>query len=121
MTDRRGFQKERPKMEKRKQRDERKETGRQQKGGYEKNAKERTSGNIQAQIRVYRVYRGQQSTMLLLQHVSTLYQTCFFRICLSLQWLMCVELHCLPKLEEINLVGLNFEWKLTKYLNLKIN
>jgi hypothetical protein len=42
MTDRRGFQKERPKIEKWKQRDERKEAGRRQKGGYE-----RASGNIQ--------------------------------------------------------------------------
>jgi hypothetical protein len=53
MTDRRGFQKERPKMEKRKQRDERNETGRQQKGGYEKNAKKKASGKIQTQNRVY--------------------------------------------------------------------
>jgi hypothetical protein len=40
-------------MEKRKQRHERKETGRQQKGGYKRNAKERESGNIQTQNRVY--------------------------------------------------------------------
>jgi hypothetical protein len=33
MVDRRGLQKKRPKMEKRKQRDERKATGRQQKEG----------------------------------------------------------------------------------------
>jgi hypothetical protein len=36
-------------MEKRKQRDERKEAGRRQKGGYERNAKERASGDIQTQ------------------------------------------------------------------------
>jgi hypothetical protein len=52
-ADRRWFQKERPKMEKRKQRDERKEVGRRQKEGYERNAKERASGNIQTQNRVY--------------------------------------------------------------------
>jgi hypothetical protein len=55
----------------------------------------------------------QQSTMLLLQHVSILYQPCFFRIRLSLQWLMCVKLHRPPKPEKRNWVGLNFEWKLT--------
>jgi hypothetical protein len=38
IADRRGFQKERPKMEKRKQRDERREAGRRQEGGYERNA-----------------------------------------------------------------------------------
>jgi ribonuclease HI len=46
MADRRGFQKERPKMEKRKQRDEKNEAERRQKGGYESNAKERASGNM---------------------------------------------------------------------------
>jgi hypothetical protein len=51
MTDRRGFQKERTKMLKRKQRDERKEAECQQKGGYEKNVKESSSGNIQIQNR----------------------------------------------------------------------
>jgi hypothetical protein len=40
-------------MEKRKQRDERKEAGRRNKGGYEKNAKERASGNVQTHNRVY--------------------------------------------------------------------
>jgi hypothetical protein len=53
MADRRGFQKERSKTEKRKQRDEIKEAGRRQKGGYERNAKERASGNIPTQNRVY--------------------------------------------------------------------
>jgi hypothetical protein len=44
MVDRRGLQK---KMEKRKQRDEKKETGRRQKGMPRKeNKKERASGNI---------------------------------------------------------------------------
>jgi hypothetical protein len=33
-------------MEKRKQRDERKEAGRRQKGGYKRNAKERASDNM---------------------------------------------------------------------------
>jgi hypothetical protein len=51
-TLRRGFQKERPKMEKRKKQDEREEAGRRQKGGYERNAKERASGNIQTQNQV---------------------------------------------------------------------
>jgi hypothetical protein len=46
MADRRGFQKERPKMEKRKQRDERKEAKRRQTEGYEMIAKERASDNI---------------------------------------------------------------------------
>jgi hypothetical protein len=46
MADRRGFQKKRLKMEKRKQRNERKEAGSRQKRGYESNAKERASGNI---------------------------------------------------------------------------
>jgi hypothetical protein len=40
MANRRGFQKERPKMEKRKQLDERKEARLRQKKGYETNAKE---------------------------------------------------------------------------------
>jgi hypothetical protein len=44
------FKKRRLKMEKRKQR---KETGRRQKGGYKRNVKERASGNIQTQNRVY--------------------------------------------------------------------
>jgi hypothetical protein len=74
MADQRGFQKERPKMEKLKQRDERKEAGRRQKGGYESNAKERASGNIQTRNRVSEGHprpqdgRGQQFTMPLLQH-----------------------------------------------------
>jgi hypothetical protein len=76
MVDRRGLQKKRPKMEKRKQRDERKEAERQQKGGYKSNAKERASGNIQTQIRVYEGHpqlqdgRGWQSTIPLLEHRS---------------------------------------------------
>jgi hypothetical protein len=49
-------------MEKRKQRDERKEAERRQKGGYEKNAKQRASGNIHTQNRVYDG-SGQQYTM----------------------------------------------------------
>jgi hypothetical protein len=52
MADRSEFQKERSKMEKRKQRDERKEAGSRRKGRYERNAKERASGNIQTQNRV---------------------------------------------------------------------
>jgi hypothetical protein len=46
MIDRRELQKERPNMEKRKPLDERKETGRRQKGGYKRNAKKIVSGNI---------------------------------------------------------------------------
>jgi hypothetical protein len=46
MVERRGLPKKRPKMEKRKQRDEIKETGRRQKGGYKRNAKKRASGSI---------------------------------------------------------------------------
>jgi hypothetical protein len=63
-------------MEKRKQQDERKETGGRQKGGYKRNAKERASGNIQTQNRVYEGHprpqdgRGQQSTVPLLQYIS---------------------------------------------------
>jgi hypothetical protein len=63
-------------MEKRKQKDERKETGRRQKGGYKRNAKERASGNIQTQNRVNEGHprpqdgRDWQSTMPLLQHRS---------------------------------------------------
>jgi hypothetical protein len=65
---------QRTKMEKRKQRDVRKEAGGRQKGGYKKNAKEKASGNIQTQNRVYEGHswpqngRGWQSTMPLLQH-----------------------------------------------------
>jgi hypothetical protein len=40
-------------MKKRKQRDERKETGRRQKRGYIRYSKERANGNIQTQNRVY--------------------------------------------------------------------
>jgi hypothetical protein len=56
---------------------ERKDAGRRQKRGYEKNAKEIASGNIQTQNRVYEGHprpqhgRGQQFTMTLLQHLST--------------------------------------------------
>jgi hypothetical protein len=70
MAHRRGLPKERPKIEKRKQRDKRKE------GGYERIAKEIASGNIQTQNRVYKAHTrpqdgsGQQSTMPLLQHLS---------------------------------------------------
>jgi hypothetical protein len=59
-------------MEKRKQRDEKKEAGHRQKGEYERNAKERASGNIQSQNRVNKGQlrpqygSGQQSTMPLL-------------------------------------------------------
>jgi hypothetical protein len=55
--------------EERKQRDERKDTGRRQKEGYERKAKERSSGNIQTQNRVYEGHprpqdgSGQQSTI----------------------------------------------------------
>jgi hypothetical protein len=45
-------------MEKRKQRDERKEAGRRQKGGYKRNAKEIASSNIQTQNRVYEDHHG---------------------------------------------------------------
>jgi hypothetical protein len=58
MADRRRFQKERPKIEKRKQRDERKEIGRRQKGGYERNANKRASGNIQTQNWVKEGHHG---------------------------------------------------------------
>jgi hypothetical protein len=58
MTDRREFQKERPRMKKRKQRDERKEAGRRQTRGYERNAKERASGNIQTQNLYTRAIHG---------------------------------------------------------------
>jgi hypothetical protein len=40
-------------MEKRKQREEKNEAGRRQKIGYKRNVKERASGNIQTQNRVY--------------------------------------------------------------------
>jgi hypothetical protein len=40
-------------MEKRKQRDERKEAGHRQKGGYKRNVKGRASSNIQTQNRAY--------------------------------------------------------------------
>jgi hypothetical protein len=46
MFDRKGLQKKIPKKEKRKQRDEIKETGCQQKGGYKRNAKKSASGNL---------------------------------------------------------------------------
>jgi hypothetical protein len=73
MANRRGFQKKRPKIEKRKQRDERKEAGCRQRGGYERNAKE---CNIQTHNPVYEGHsrpqdgRGQQSTVPLLQYLS---------------------------------------------------
>jgi hypothetical protein len=63
-------------MLKQKQRDERKEAGRRQKGGYKRNAKERGSGNIQTLNRIYEGHsrpqdgRGWQSTMPLLQDRS---------------------------------------------------
>jgi hypothetical protein len=46
MVDRRGLHKKRAKMEKR---DERKETGRQQKRGYKQYAKERASGRLRTE------------------------------------------------------------------------
>jgi hypothetical protein len=58
MVDRRGLQKNRPKMEKRKQQDEKKVTGRRQKGRHKKNAKKRASGNIQTQTRYTRATHG---------------------------------------------------------------
>jgi hypothetical protein len=54
MVDRRRLHKKRPKMEKRKQRDEREEPGRRQKGGYKRNTNETASVNIQTQNRVYK-------------------------------------------------------------------
>jgi hypothetical protein len=46
MVDRRGLKKKRPKIEKRKQRDERKEAGCRHKGGYKRNAKKRAISRL---------------------------------------------------------------------------